>query len=168
MSQKGKQPQQKQGQQPQTKSAQPTKQTLETLVSSLLDQGFEALPNKNDIPPNDKKAKAVAALCTLLRTKLKAPKNHADLPRDAISFNLQLQMNSGLTVANSKRVLLHIFTFLIEELANWEEYGIDRADVHADVCIASLDIFIAIFAVCFSCLYLNSVSDELIHVRLLN
>lgn len=139
MSQRGKQntksnTQQKSGQpqQQQQKNAQPVVQTLETLISSLLDQGFELL-EKKDIPQPDKKTKTVSVLVTSLTTKLKSPKNHTDLPKDAISLTLALQMNSGLTGPNSKKVMSHIFTFLIEELDNWEEYGVDKNDVHPDV-----------------------------------
>lgn len=132
MSNKGKQQPQQQKAVSQTSS----KLTYETLISSLLDQGFEVL-DKKDIPNQEKKMKAVAALHTLLKAKLKAPRDYKDYPKDAISFNLQLQMNSGLTALNSRRVLSLIFTFLIEELMNWEEYGVSKDDVHPDVCLNS-------------------------------
>lgn len=132
MSNKGKQ------QQPQQK-AQPSnnKLTYESLISSLLDQGFQVL-DKKDVPTQEKKLKAVAALHNLIKDKLKAPRDYKDYPKDAISFNLQLQMNTGLTALNSKKVMSLIFTFLIEELTNWQEYGVPKEEVHPDVCFHSL------------------------------
>lgn len=112
-------------------AAEPTN-PLRELVSHLLHQGEQHVLGAKKALAQDKHDKSVDAIEKTLRSIVKEPRT-TEMQRHAVILVTQLQINSGLTGPEARKIMAVIFTFLIIEIQrNWRDYGIEQTDVHPD------------------------------------
>lgn len=105
---------------------------LRELVSHLLSQAETSVLGPKKVLSQEKHDKSVAALESTLRSIAKEPKT-TEMQRHAVVMVTQLQINSGLTGVDARKIMALIFTFFIIEIQrHWRNYAIAPEDVHPD------------------------------------